>query len=157
MKIINLVFLICICSSVSAQNNTVSGGGAASGSGGSVSYTIGQVFYAALQGTNGSLIQGVQQPFEISIVTSTEDISMDLKAQVYPNPSSDHLILSINSLELKNLQYMLYDLQGHLISSNRIRQNTSIIPVSQLSNGTYFLRILSNKKQIRTFQIIKNK
>ena len=140
-----------------AQNNTVSGGGQASGTGGSVSYTVGQIAYAALTGTNGSLIQGVQQPYEISIVTSLEDLAIDIKAQVYPNPTTDQLVLSVGTEEYKNLRYLLVDLQGKVIKTDRIINSNSTLDVTKLSNGTYFLRVLSNNKPIKTFQVIKNK
>lgn len=152
-----LLLLLCVSFNMYAQNNTVSSGGQATGSGGSVSYTIGQVAYTTFTGNNGSLIQGVQQPYEISIVTNTRDLNIDLKAQVYPNPTADQLILSINNQELKNLRYVLLDVQGKTLASDRINQTATSINLSSLSNGTYLLRVLSNKKQIKTFQLIKNK
>jgi hypothetical protein len=152
-----LLLLLCSTVKLYAQSNTVSSGGQASGTGGSVGYTIGQIAYSSLTGTNGSLIQGVQQPFEISIVTNITDLLIDLNAQVYPNPTTDQLILSIKNQELKNLQYVLVDIQGKRLKSDRINNVDTNINVSKLSNGTYFLRILSNNKQIKTFQIVKNK
>ncbi|MGD0341661.1 MAG: hypothetical protein ABSA76_08155, partial [Bacteroidales bacterium] len=54
---------------IHAQSTITTSGGNASGSGGSASYTIGQVVYSTITGTNGSSAQGVQQPYEISIIT----------------------------------------------------------------------------------------
>lgn len=51
-----------------AQQASTASGGNASGSGGSASYSVGQTAYTVSNG-NGSVSQGVQQPFEISIVT----------------------------------------------------------------------------------------
>ncbi len=51
-----------------AQTSVNATGGNASGSGGSASYSVGQVVYTTHTGTNGSVAQGVQQPFEISVV-----------------------------------------------------------------------------------------
>jgi hypothetical protein len=152
-----LLLLLCSTIKLHAQNNTVSSGGQASGTGGSVSYTIGQIAYSSLSGTNGSLIQGVQQPYEISLVTSIEDLAIDLKAHVYPNPTTDQLILNIGNQEMKNLQYVLVDIQGKSLKTDRINNTATNINVSKLTNGTYFLRIISNNKQIKTFQIVKNK
>ena len=152
-----LLILLLGSFKLQAQNNTVSGGGQASGTGGSVSYTVGQIAYAALTGTNGSLIQGVQQPYEISIVTSLEDLAIDIKAQVYPNPTTDQLVLSVGTEDYKNLRYLLVDLQGKVIKTDRIINSNSTLDVTKLSNGTYFLRVLSNNKPIKTFQVIKNK
>ncbi|MGB4293795.1 MAG: hypothetical protein WBJ37_13065 [Bacteroidales bacterium] len=55
-----------------AQNTVTSAGGDASGSGGSVSYTTGQIVYTTVSSANNSVAQGVQQPWEISVVTEIE-------------------------------------------------------------------------------------
>lgn len=47
-----------------AQTSILASGGDNSGSGGSVSYSVGQVFYTTNTGTSGSVEQGVQHPFE---------------------------------------------------------------------------------------------
>ncbi len=71
----------------------------ASGSDGTASYTVGQVVYTTETGTNGySIAQGVQQPFEISVVTGikeAKDISLSVSA--YPNPTSDYLIVKVEN------------------------------------------------------------
>ena len=152
-----ILLLLCGSFNLYAQNNTLSSGGQASGSGGSVSYSIGQIAYSSLSGTNGSLIQGVQQPYEISIITSINDLTIDIKAQVYPNPTTDQLVLSIGTEDYKNLRFVLVDLQGKILKTDRIINPTSTLDVSKFSNGTYFLRVLSKNKQIKTFQIVKNK
>jgi len=149
--------LVCISIQLHAQNNTVSSGGQASGTGGSVSYTIGQIAYSSLSGSSGSLVQGVQQPYEISIVTNITDVAIDLKAQVYPNPTTDQLILSVAIEEYKNLRYVLVDQHGKVLKSDRVINTISSFDIGKLSNGIYFLRLFSNKKQIKTFQVIKNK
>jgi hypothetical protein len=152
-----LLLLLCSTVKLHAQNNTVSSGGQASGTGGSVSYTIGQIAYSSLTGTNGSLIQGVQQPLEISVVTSITDLQIDLKAQVYPNPTTDQLVLNVGTDDFKNLRFVLVDLQGKVLKTDRIINATSTLDISKYSIGTYFLRVLSKNKQIKTFQIVKNK
>ncbi len=57
---------------VRAQESIVASGGEATGTGGSSSYSIGQVSYTSNQGTGGSVEQGVQQPFEIYAVLGME-------------------------------------------------------------------------------------
>ena len=44
-------------------------GGNANSANGSVSYSVGQVFYTTAFSTNGSISEGVQQPFEISVLS----------------------------------------------------------------------------------------
>jgi hypothetical protein len=66
-EILCVLFLCSHCfAAINAQETISPGGGNATGSGGSVSYTIGQVAYGAFSGTTGSVIQGIQQPYDIS-------------------------------------------------------------------------------------------
>ena len=79
-----------------AQESINATGGIASGSGGSMSYSVGQIVYTTNTGTNGSVAQGVQQPYEISAVIGIEEFNgINLYVSVYPNPTSDYLTLSI--------------------------------------------------------------
>ena len=74
-----------------AQNTIPSSGGNASGSGGTVSYSIGQIVYTTNTGTNGTVAQGTQQPFEISVVTGIEEaLNITLQCSVYPNPATEN-------------------------------------------------------------------
>ena len=62
-------------------------GGEASGTGGTVSYTLGQVWYTTLNSNDVSITQGVQQPFEILEITglpSSTGITLDVS--LFPNP-----------------------------------------------------------------------
>jgi len=79
------------------QTVSSAGGNAATGGGGTVSYTVGQVAYTTItNGVNGSVAQGVQQPYEISVVTALEEANdISLEFSVYPNPFTDYLILKI--------------------------------------------------------------
>jgi Secretion system C-terminal sorting domain len=57
---------------VHAQQSTVAAGGEASGSGGTMSYSAGQVLYTTNFGSNGSAIQGVQQTAVNPILTNVQ-------------------------------------------------------------------------------------
>ena len=61
-----------------------------------MSYAIRQVVYTINTGTNGSAAQGVQQPYEISVVTAIEEV-MDISIEmvVFPNPATDFVKLRI--------------------------------------------------------------
>lgn len=68
-----------------AQEKIIATGGDASGSGGSVSYSVGQVTYQTHIGTNGSVSEGVQQPYEISIITGIDEAEgINLTVLAYP-------------------------------------------------------------------------
>jgi hypothetical protein len=100
-KILTILFLCGFWTiAVQAQNTIPATGGNATGSGGSVSYSIGQITYNTFSGTNGSVAQGVQQPFEISVVTGIHKaFDIDLIFSAYPNPATDFVTLKIGNFD----------------------------------------------------------
>ena len=143
-----------------AQESINATGGNASGSGGSVSYSVGQIVYTTNIGTNGSVANGVQQPFEISVVTGLEeakDIMLSLTA--YPNPTTDYLTLSIDAstpLSIQSMSYQLNDMQGKLIQNEKITGKQTSIIMSNLIPATYFVKVIQKNKELKTFKIVKN-
>lgn len=152
-----LFIILCSTIHVYAQNNSVSSGGQGTSSQGSVSYSVGQVFFNAAAGSNGFVIQGNQQPFEISVITSVRNINIELNAQVYPNPVAEQLLLSIRNDQLKHLSYVLTDIQGKIFRQEVINNVFTNIEMSPYENGVYIINVLQKKRIIRTFKIIKNK
>ncbi|MEA3447187.1 MAG: T9SS type A sorting domain-containing protein [Synergistota bacterium] len=149
-----------------AQTSINATGGDASGSGGSASYSVGQVVYTTNTGTNGSVAQGVQQPFEISVVTAIEEAKgINLTVMAYPNPTTDYLTLSIDnsvktSHDLSQLSYQLYDMNGKLLQNEKITGNQTSIVMSNLVPATYFVKVVKTNhdlsQEVKTFKIIKN-
>ena len=158
--IFTLLIFILSLTTVSAQESLNATGGKASGSGGSVSYSVGQIVYLTKFSRNVSFVQveGVQQPYEISVVTGIEEakgISLSLTA--YPNPTSDNLTLRISDVAISNLSYQLYDMQGRLLQHKKITGHKVSIKMSTLVPAIYFMKVFRNKIPIKTFKIIKNK
>ncbi|MCW4470043.1 T9SS type A sorting domain-containing protein [Flavobacterium sp. MFBS3-15] len=139
-----------------AQDSANASGGDASGSGGSAAYSIGQVVYTTHTGNNGSVAQGVQQPYEISVVLSIKhpaEIHLIMKA--YPNPTTDVLILSIKGATTEDLSYQLYDMAGRLIENQRITDPEMQIQMGSLNDAVYHLKVVNSSQEIKTFKIIK--
>ncbi|HNW68057.1 MAG TPA: T9SS type A sorting domain-containing protein [Bacteroidales bacterium] len=144
-------------STVSAQESVNTTGGNALGGGGSASYSVGQVVYATNTGTNGSVAEGVQQPYEISVVTEIEEAKgINLSILAYPNPTTDYLELKVESEKLKDLSYQLYDMNGKLLQNEKITGNQTNILMSNLAPATYFVKVIQGNKEVKTFKIIKN-
>jgi hypothetical protein len=140
-----------------AQESVNATGGNASGSGGTVTYSIGQVVYTTNTGTNGSVAQGVQQPFEISVVTGLEEAKgINLSVSAFPNPATDFLTLEVENYELSALTFQLYDMNGKLLQNEKITGNQTNIVMSNLVPATYFVKVTESNKEIKTFKIIKN-
>ena len=150
-----LCFLVWMATDLKAQSNIVAAGGDASGTGGSVSYSAGQVDYSTKSGTGGVITEGVHQPFEISVVSGIEENSIDLKAIVYPNPTSDFVELHISDATDASLSYELIDIHGKIISKTPITALVTEIDMASLPNGSYFLKVSDRKRLIKTFQIKK--
>jgi hypothetical protein len=154
--------LIALCflgfvTPLQAQNAIPASGGNASGSGGSASYTVGQVLYTTNAGTNSSVAQGVQQPYEVSVITGldeTKDISLDIL--IYPNPATDFVRLKIVNYEVQNLRYQLYDINGILLQDNKIEGEEASIVMSNYEPSTYLLKVTDSNKTVKIFKIIKH-
>lgn len=156
MKLITLLIFGACFTSLPAQETIPASGSNATGSQGSVSYTIGQVAYSTNTNANGSVTQGVQQPFEISIVSGIDDAAnISLIMEVYPNPTTDFIKLVVNDYESDNLSYKLYDINGKPLMENQVIGTVTSIPMGNLMSGTYFLKINENRKEIKIFKIIK--
>jgi hypothetical protein len=140
-----------------AQEVIPATGGNASGSGGSMSYSVGQIVYTTNTGTTGSVAQGIQQPYEISVVTELEGAKgITLKCIVYPNPATDYVMLKVENYNTENLTYQLYDINGKLVENKKLDGNETSIVMSHLAATTYFLKVIDNNKEVKTFKIIKN-
>jgi hypothetical protein len=139
-----------------AQEVVTVSGGDASGSEGSVSYSIGQVVYTTASGTNGSIAQGVQQPFEISVLTGLEEPKgITLQFSVYPNPANEFVILRVENYKKENMTFQLYDINGKLLENKKIEDNETSIVMNNFVPATYFLKVFQKNKEKITFKIIK--
>ena len=139
-----------------AQQATSATGGDASGSGGTVAYSVGQIFYTTNTGTTVSVEQGVQQPYGIPIVTGINNHSINLELTAYPNPTANNLTLKVGNGELSTLNFHLFDISGRLIESRKIISSSEIITMENLPAATYFLKVTDYRNEIKTFKIIKN-
>ena len=158
MKIDLSIALFFIFSlAVQAQSNTVSAGGDAEGSNGSVSYSVGQVFYVTAEGENGNANQGVQQPFEIFVTLTNSQFLNDLtKITLLPNPAVDRVILSLNGIpSFEGYYYNLTDITGKIINKGFINSNDTTLDVSSLPGACYFLNVFQNNMAIKSFKLLK--
>ncbi len=156
LKLIALVLSGFALTGLHAQESFNATGGNSLGSGGSVSYSVGQVVYTTDTGTNGSVAQGVQQPYEISVVTAIEEAKgISLMIAAYPNPATDYLHLKIESEKLEDLSFQLYDISGRLLQNEIITDIQTSIFMGDLLPAIYFVKVVQGNKELKTFKIIK--
>lgn len=157
LRIICTSFLlgtVLLC--VNAQESVNTSGGKATGNGGTANYTVGQIIYTTNSESSGSVAQGVQQAYEISVENSIDILdAIRLNATAYPNPTNDMLTLKIGNANLQNMNYQLYDLHGKQLFSGTIVEDLTNIYMGKLIPSSYFLKVFDEKKDIKTFKIIK--
>ena len=155
--LICLFLLSFALTGIKAQQTTGATGGNASGSGGTVSYSIGQIVYTTNFGTNGSNAQGVQQPYEISVVTSIEQAdNIQLQCSAFPNPTTDYLTLKTESYKKDLLFYELYDINGKLLAKEKIKSIETKIKMNDYATANYYLKVSNINEVVKTFKVIKN-
>lgn len=155
-KLITLLIISIVTIKATAQQTTATAGGEATGTGGTQSYTIGQVVYTTNIGSNGSARQGVQQTYDITIGI-TDNKEVQLTCAVYPNPTAEVLNLNVGNTKLDNLVFELYDLQGKLLQKQKVQSITTIINMEQYDDANYLLTVTDSNRLIQSFKIIKNR
>ena len=152
-----ILLFVLLGTAVFAQNAVTASGGNANGGSGSVSYTVGQTFYSANEGTSGQVSEGVQQAYEIYDVTEVQSaISSMISLSVFPNPASDFLTLRIDGEYISGLDCAMYDISGKEIMQMRIASSETSIDMQSLQSATYFVRVTKGKNEVKTFKVVKN-
>lgn len=155
MKNLILLPLLFLCTVAMGQQGVVSSGGNATGSGGTSSYTIGQIAWNMLSSSSGTVLQGVQQPYEISVISGIDDYEVSLNYVAYPNPTTDAITLNIGNTDLNGLKYQLYSVVGVLLQEKVIEAAETEIHLESYPTSTYLLRIVKDNLMIKLFKIVK--
>lgn len=151
-----LLLIITFTINLQAQQLLSTSGGLIANQSGSISYTVGQTAHVSISGPTMNILGGVQQPFEISVFTSVEDVrSENLTLSVFPNPVQQRLILRADEALSANYQYKLYNIQGEQILSGSMNGAYAEINVDFLPSATYILQVSSGNAELKTFRIIK--
>jgi len=97
----------------------------------------------------------------IDLTTDVSQISNQGSGNVmlYPNPATDQLQISFESVKTGNVQVEIIDAQGKVLQRQTLNckngNNHAIISLSQLSGGLYICR-LQNYNKLETIKFIKN-
>jgi hypothetical protein len=141
---------------INAQESLPATGGNAKDSSGSVSYTVGQLVYTTNSNTKGIVAQGIQQPYDIIVVTGiAEAKEINLECSVFPNPTNNYLTLKVVNGKFENLSFQIYDMKGTLLQNKRMEGNETSISMGNLIPSTYIFKVTDNAREIKTFKIIK--
>jgi hypothetical protein len=140
-----------IFSTANSQEALTSAGGSLKSVNGTISYTIGQLAYTTNIGANGFIVQGIQQPYEISVTYAGRTYT------IYPNPTTNVLFIKVSGVINNPLTFRLLDLNAHLLESIQSILVETSINMNRYAASIYFLEVIEGNKVIKTFKIIKIK
>lgn len=99
--------------------------------------------------------EGIPDPINCSITTSTIDLQAQQSVLVFPNPFLNKINIEQQGFNAFN-QYSLTDTNGKEIAKGQI-VNHAIGDLNHLSPGIYFLRIEHSDKTISSHKVVKLK
>jgi hypothetical protein len=155
------LFLLCLSIlSISAQEVIPASGGEASGDGGLASYSVGQIFYCSEDDIQGSVYEGVLQPYEVFVVSQVIDVEdISLRCRIYPNPVSDLLYLTIDGGLDLNWSFKLLDIGGRLLQAEVVKEQETKLSLGHFKSGVYFLKVFKKDqlsvREVKVFKILK--
>lgn len=145
------VFLLS--ASVNAQSVISTQGNSYSNASNTIDYTIGEPVTATVSNGSNDLTQGFHQTNVV--ITNIEDLDANILVNIFPNPTSDFVNLSVEKFEDLTLQ--IYDTAGKLVEQTELSQSLTSVKVSHYADGTYLLTLTHKKdKKIKSYKIIKN-
>ena len=152
--IASLLFFVMLGIAASAQSDIVPTGGTATGNGGTVTYTIGQIAVQSYGEGGTTISEGVQQPYEIQTIGIDNYLGITLNAMVYPNPTLGNVQLTMNNVQLEG-EVRVFDTNGKFLFSKKIEGETTVIPMAELATGTYFVNVLNGTQVLKSFKVVK--
>jgi hypothetical protein len=154
MRTLIIILIITFCTGLSAQEVVATAGSTLSNANGSLSFTIGESIANTLINNNRAITQGFHQTnISVSMISELKDPEFSITA--FPNPTEDVLTLKLGKEDVTGLQYLLFDINGKLLSQKNLESNQTSVPVNQLAQGFYILKVQAGLKELKTFKIIK--
>ncbi|WP_293890355.1 YHYH protein [Flavobacterium sp.] len=117
-------------------------------------YVVGPTFYGNKTAVKVTSIS--ESTTQYTLANADFNLS-NLNIKIYPNPAQDFIAIQSDMIA-DNLDVSLIDELGKVIKTNKILQGStlSIIDLSTVYNGVYFVKVASAKDS-KTFKIIINK
>ena len=115
-------------------------------------YTLGEIVIETHANSSTVLTQGFHQG---DLKVNTGVVNIDIKTKVYPNPTTNFLIIEIE--KNVNADILVYDINGKLVIKDRLNdEQQKQLDFGFLRQGNYLLHInIADKKSV--YQINKSK
>lgn len=132
-------------------------------------YILEDTFKITLTVSNGTCLDRAQKSIVIKKELKTkpkveeelvpDDIITILNAKVYPNPNMGSFTFEMNLSDEDDFVIYFFDMRGVVMSQERyqhLSEMTKNYHFGNLSNGIYFLKIITASQQTQTFKIVVN-
>lgn len=152
-------FSISTTQAQSLKNETIASAGTKStaGNGTVLKWTLGELIVGKLNGGSGGSLGHGHQIIHIQQTIAVENIKgLSVELNVYPNPTTAAIHIQVEDLPQNPLQVQLFDLNGKQLITTQLQENSTILSVEHLPNGTYILNIKDKLSQAQnSYKIIK--
>lgn len=151
---LTLLFILLFAQISLSQQSVNVAGGNSSGANGSISFSVGQVFYTSNTSSSGSIFLGVQQPsefFPLNVSLFEADVN-----SVFPNPTNGFFNIKLAENPIQKLQFFLIDSNGKQVKKGVLQTKETSVDIQNLSAGVYFLKLMDSRSSTKTYKIIKS-
>lgn len=152
--LIIIIYWIGFSSGLWAQQIVASSGNTFQNSESSISFTVGEVAADTYSTEDKTLTQGFHQT-TLTITSIEGPVNENFSITAYPNPTCDKVNLLIENENFIGMNYILYDITGKTLHSNKIESRQTEISFAEHKTAVYFLKIELSGQEIKTFKIIK--
>ncbi len=141
MKTIMIFVVLSVCTiNLSAQEVVASSGSSGSITGYKVDWTLGEPVIETFTGSANILTQGMHQTK--LLVTGVQELTIPgLEVRVYPNPTSDMLMIEVIQSGNDLFRYELFDVTGRKLILKQMNSNIEEIDMSSYVSGIYLLNV----------------
>ncbi len=152
LKILFLLIFIAFNSKLNAQVAINTSYGNQVSETGEITYVVGQWVYSPFFNTDE------KKEAQKIIKKSTSPASvLNLEFEIYPNPTSDNITISISDFNNVKLYYQLFNIEGKLLLQNEITDFKTILSLKPYESSMYFLQLIDQNNNISNqTKLIKN-
>ena len=151
--IIIFLLILGVAERANAQEVVASAGETQKAADIELSWTLGETIIETAESGSSVLTQGFHQ--SKLVVTALDDIIANFEVKVYPNPTSDFVIVNLDATKY-DTQYALFDFSGKLLRQHPISETETRLDMIRYASGTYILKLLDdNSLPLQSFKIVK--
>lgn len=112
-------------------------------------YLIGNYYYGVPQASTHATINEAVSTYNPSVSTSNNSLEQ-IGLSLFPNPSSDLIVVQSYSPTLSDLKVELFDINGKLILADALKQGSTMCYLNSetLYSGVYFVKISDGRNSI---------